>query len=61
MSDSLPDGHSVFIAERERRLAAIEREHAGNLSHRDLPRADTLLLAGLTAGSFVVVLLAMAL
>lgn len=46
--------------ELERRLAVIEREHAGNPAHRDLPRGDGLALVLLTVGALGVVLLSMA-
>ena len=49
-----------FEAELERRLMVIEREHASNPAHRDLPRADTLALLLLTLGALVVVLVRMA-
>lgn len=47
-------------AELERRIALIEREHADNPLHRDLPRGDAWALVLLVVGALVVVLVSMA-
>lgn len=47
--------------ELERRLAVIEREHASNPEHRDLPRSDALVLALLTVSALAAVFVRIAL
>lgn len=48
---------TAFDGELARRLAILER---GEEAERRLPRADTIALAAITAGSFAIVLIAQA-